>query len=215
MLTKEQLKDFKKRQESAELSWKLGTVIWIFFILGLWMFLQAPKDPITLTAVLSALIPAVILSWIGTDRGSRIQLLCPNCRASIGKSLGMIRETHTCPGCEQQILEGKVRSLPVVRRHQKHREWSSDQGIHWFLWLLVAFQGYLSYTCHRVHFGRLPPVPVFHFALSMLGLAFAGISVYIWRRSRNRRCLYPFVVLSLLVSYTLSLAWLEFGVPAV
>jgi len=185
MLTEQQLKDFGKLQEKASSPWIIGSVCWMFLTMGgLGFFLEHDK-PIPTPAGLLILVPPPILILIGFRRTSRFHLLCPHCLGSIEKSLDLIRMTRTCPHCETQLLEGRVRSLALVQRYRQFRYWYSERDIHMFPWVWVGIQTAISIMeTYQPHSFLMAPI---------FGLIGIGLATYCWFRTGNHRCVYPLI----------------------
>jgi len=155
-------------------------------------------------------------------RASEIPTLCPNCHAvlsgwAINEGESVVLKTSRCPVCNCVILRKDPWDEALLERYKRYSRAISNRRVqrqmHRSLWGLVAYQGILVSASYAFHHSELSPSSRFHLLISLSGLAMIAIAVYGWRRSCNNRCIYPLIVLCVLVAYTLSLAWLEFSAP--
>ena len=186
------------------------------FVVGLSGFdeFEFPWKWISLTVSLSSVVTICHHVIQVQRRASTVRTLCPNCQICLNDRESTVFKTSRCPACNCVILQKEPRYEELLKRYGRYSRSVSNRRsqhlMHRSLWGLVVYQAVLTSASYTFHHSELPPLPRFHVFISLSGLVMIAIAVYGWRRSRNYRCVYPFVVLCLLVAYTLSLAWLEF-----
>lgn len=136
---------------------------------------------------LSAVLGFLILLCMTAGFSQRFNTVCSTCKKGISMHAQEVLVTRVCPGCESQVIVGRIRSKAVYWRHKERQ---TRTFLKYWLWgwaiFSMVFLGYYYFS----------PKPLqrcvgYLFMLPLIGTASAGWS---WIRTRDRDYLSQFLL---------------------
>lgn len=157
-----------------------------FTYLGIADFYFNPVPLSTLSNRIGIGMLTIVMTFfaVGIGLACRVKTICPACRRNLGGHVLRVRLTRRCTYCREQIVEGKIVSNEVLRRHSNLQRqkflWLAEVSL--WCWptisivILISGIAHLARGQHILHLETDRKLDLSVILCSSIGILFAALA---------------------------------------